>query len=567
MSKNINNLNKSLEDTLDLSNYAPVEHGTHLALGTTSGDAFRGDYGLTAYNHSQATHAPSNAQKNSDITKAEIEAKLTGNITSHTHNYASSSDIGTLSNLQTSNKSNLVGAVNELFQNVDNGKQLIADIIDNNAITKDSGFSAMSEKVSEMKQQIETNKNALSNTLSNKGVSVSSSDSIDDLLVKLERMNIYPHKVKSVACCMFGTLIVKDDGSLWVTGSYTRCFGLNDNSIDTTKGFVQVTTNINYDVEKVFSADSFSFILKKDGTLWGCGVNSSGQLGVGHFNNVDTWTKVTGLDGVRIKDVSLGGSHTAVLSEDRKVYLTGSNDKGQLGLRHFDNVSTFTNVKIGNQMIFQVACGNAHTLLATDSSNSGYYYVYGCGWNYYGQLGIANPTSTTSGEFDLAKKGFCKFKNLQSNANLIAAEGNSSWIKKTGNSGVASGSNGDGILCTSTTGNKSTWTTMSFSEVDSAVRRIIPKGSKLYLLCEDGSLWVKGYNYYGNLGLGHNTTVTTLTKVTASCINADINNIVCGESHTVILKNDYYLYYTGGNNSMCPFGSNKVNAFTFADFI
>ena len=38
-----------------------------------------------AYTHSTSAHAPSNAQKNSDITKAEIEAKLTGNITTHTH--------------------------------------------------------------------------------------------------------------------------------------------------------------------------------------------------------------------------------------------------------------------------------------------------------------------------------------------------------------------------------------------------------------------------------------------------------------------------------------------------
>ena len=41
----------------------------------------------TAYTHSQSAHAPSNAQKNSDITKAEIEAKLTGAITTHTHAY------------------------------------------------------------------------------------------------------------------------------------------------------------------------------------------------------------------------------------------------------------------------------------------------------------------------------------------------------------------------------------------------------------------------------------------------------------------------------------------------
>lgn len=56
-----------------------------LSLGETSSTAYRGDRGKTAYDHSQSTHAPSNAQKNSDITKTEIESKLTGTITSHTH--------------------------------------------------------------------------------------------------------------------------------------------------------------------------------------------------------------------------------------------------------------------------------------------------------------------------------------------------------------------------------------------------------------------------------------------------------------------------------------------------
>lgn len=67
------------------SGTAYVEISASLALGTTSTTAFRGDYGNTAYTHSQATHAPVTAQKNSDITKAEIEAKLTGVIASHSH--------------------------------------------------------------------------------------------------------------------------------------------------------------------------------------------------------------------------------------------------------------------------------------------------------------------------------------------------------------------------------------------------------------------------------------------------------------------------------------------------
>lgn len=38
--------------------------------------------------HIASPHAPANAQKNSDITKAEIEAKLTGTINTHTHDYS-----------------------------------------------------------------------------------------------------------------------------------------------------------------------------------------------------------------------------------------------------------------------------------------------------------------------------------------------------------------------------------------------------------------------------------------------------------------------------------------------
>ena len=62
-----------------------IEISSSLALGETEATAYRGDRGKIAYDHSQSPHAPANAQKNSDITKAEIEAKLTGTITSHTH--------------------------------------------------------------------------------------------------------------------------------------------------------------------------------------------------------------------------------------------------------------------------------------------------------------------------------------------------------------------------------------------------------------------------------------------------------------------------------------------------
>ena len=58
---------------------------SNLVLGDLITNAYYGDKGKTAYDHSQVAHAPSNAQKNSDILKSEIEAVLTGEISSHSH--------------------------------------------------------------------------------------------------------------------------------------------------------------------------------------------------------------------------------------------------------------------------------------------------------------------------------------------------------------------------------------------------------------------------------------------------------------------------------------------------
>ena len=64
--------------------------------------------------HVAAAHAPANAQKNSDITKAEIEAKLTGEISSHSHAGAPGADAWTYVRLgadftTTSNAAQVVG--------------------------------------------------------------------------------------------------------------------------------------------------------------------------------------------------------------------------------------------------------------------------------------------------------------------------------------------------------------------------------------------------------------------------------------------------------------------------
>ena len=69
--------------TTTLGNKVDKVDGKTLSTNDLTGE-LKANYDA-AYTHSQAAHAPSDAQKNSNITKSEIEAKLTGNITTHTH--------------------------------------------------------------------------------------------------------------------------------------------------------------------------------------------------------------------------------------------------------------------------------------------------------------------------------------------------------------------------------------------------------------------------------------------------------------------------------------------------
>ena len=78
--------------------YAGIGHD-HDAVYSALGHNHSGVYEPANSNiqtHVGSAHAPSNAQKNSDITKAEIEAKLTGEISTHTHAGATPPTVATL---------------------------------------------------------------------------------------------------------------------------------------------------------------------------------------------------------------------------------------------------------------------------------------------------------------------------------------------------------------------------------------------------------------------------------------------------------------------------------------
>jgi alpha-tubulin suppressor-like RCC1 family protein len=94
---------------------------------------------------------------------------------------------------------------------------------------------------------------------------------------------------------------------------------------------------------------SNSYIIKGDGSVWCCGSNSCGQLGIPTAPSyVAYYTKITALSNLNIIDVVVCGSndYTSVyaLTDTGDVYSWGDNSFGQLGHGHTSRVSTPTKI-------------------------------------------------------------------------------------------------------------------------------------------------------------------------------------------------------------------------------
>ena len=195
-----------------------------------------------------------------------------------------------------------------------------------------------------MKEREEANRQALIEALIKNGVELEGGESLDELLGKVEVEDgiiIRSGDVKQIACGYYFTFILKNDGSLWSCGLNDKGqLGLNDNV--NRSAFTQVTTNINNDVKQVACGGNYTFILKNDGSLWSCGWNDYGQLGLNDTTTRTTFTQVNTNINNDVKQIACGYNHTFILKNDGSIWSCGYNFYGQLGLGNTTNQNIFT---------------------------------------------------------------------------------------------------------------------------------------------------------------------------------------------------------------------------------
>ena len=149
------------------------------------------------------------------------------------------------------------------------------------------------------------------------------------------------------------------------------------------------------DVVAVSAGIYHSLALKSDGTVWAWGWNHFGQLGDGTTTDRLVPTRVPGLTGVTA--ISGGGYHSLALKGDGSVVGWGFNNVGQVG--DGTTLNRLSPVAVpGAAAVTRLAAGGFHSLAVTADGA-----VTTWGWNAFGQLGDgttvdrASPAVVTTG--------------------------------------------------------------------------------------------------------------------------------------------------------------------------
>ncbi|NLV95017.1 MAG: hypothetical protein GX031_10815, partial [Candidatus Riflebacteria bacterium] len=81
--------------------------------------------------------------------------------------------------------------------------------------------------------------------------------------------------------------------------------------------------------------------------MYAWGTNDYGQLGLGNNKTAKNMTQVPNFppNNEKLRSVSAGAAHALALTERGEVYAWGLNSSGQLGLGHTTNINTPTLVR------------------------------------------------------------------------------------------------------------------------------------------------------------------------------------------------------------------------------
>ncbi|XP_078147116.1 retinitis pigmentosa GTPase regulator b isoform X3 [Centroberyx gerrardi] len=230
--------------------------------------------------------------------------------------------------------------------------------------------------------------------------------------------------------------------------------------------------------------------------------------------------------------IACGDEHTALITENGKLFMFGSNNWGQLGLGSKSSVNKPTCVKaLKSEKVQLVACGRNHTIICTAQGN-----VYTTGGNSEGQLGLGDCEERTA--FQLVK-----FFSSRKPIKMLAAGSNTSAALTESGQLFMWGDNTEGQTGR---GKESHATTPQQVTMGRPVAWVSCGYYHSAFVTVDGALYTFGERDSGKLGLGTDQLASHRAPQLVKSITEKVTQVACGGGHTVALtEDDIYTFGLG----------------------
>ncbi|XP_045908054.1 retinitis pigmentosa GTPase regulator b [Micropterus dolomieu] len=295
---------------------------------------------------------------------------------------------------------------------------------------------------------------------------------------------------------------------------------------------------------KIACGDEHTALITENGKLFMFGSNNWGQLGLGSKVTVNKPTCIKALKSEKVQLVACGRNHTLIYTAQGKVLASGGNSEGQLGLGDCEERTAFQKIEIfdSHEPIKMLAAGSNTSAALTESGK-----LFMWGDNTEGQIGLGKENHASSPQEVSVGKPISWVSCGYYHSALVTADG----------SLYTFGECDSGKLGLGTDQLPRHRVPQRVKTIKEPVTQVACGGGHTVAITEDG-VYTFGLGQFGQLGHGTFIFEARLPRPVEHFKKGRVRQVACGENHTAVIT-DAGLLYTFGDGRHGKLGLGEEN--------
>uniref|UniRef100_A0A4W6EWK4 X-linked retinitis pigmentosa GTPase regulator n=1 Tax=Lates calcarifer TaxID=8187 RepID=A0A4W6EWK4_LATCA len=295
---------------------------------------------------------------------------------------------------------------------------------------------------------------------------------------------------------------------------------------------------------KIACGDEHTALITENGKLFMFGSNNWGQLGLGSKLTVKKPTCVKALKSEKVQLVACGRNHTLICTAQGKVYASGGNSEGQLGLGDCEERTAFQRVDFfdSHGPIKMLAAGSNTSAALTESGK-----LFMWGDNTEGQIGLGKESHASSPQEISVGQPISWVSCGYYHSALVTVDG----------ALYTFGERDSGKLGLGTDQLPRHRVPQLVKSIKEPVTQVACGGGHTVALTED-DVYTFGLGQFGQLGHGTFIFESRLPRVVEHFKKGRVCQVACGENHTAVIT-DGGLLYTFGDGRHGKLGLGEEN--------